>query len=135
MLLVHQRDQPVADFEFQGVQRQQGLYFFRGFQFRGRRFFLFGGRALEHILLLARELGHEEEQAGHGDKGQGRQARDQTEDEQHAGDQAQGPGVEGQLGQEFLAHLGLGGGPGHDQAGGGGDDDGRDDGDQTVADG
>ena len=135
LLLVDQRDEPVADFEFQGVQRQQGLDLFRGFEFRGRLFLLFGGLSLEQLLLLAGQPGHHEEQNGHGQEGEGRQAGHDGEQEQHPRDQPQGARVEGQLGHEFFAHLGFGGGPGDNEAGRGGDDDGRDDGDQTVADG
>ncbi|KAF5029483.1 hypothetical protein DSECCO2_648130 [anaerobic digester metagenome] len=135
LFLVHERDEAVAHLEFQGVQRQQGLDLFRRFQLRRGLFVLGLAFGREQFLLSGRQAADHEQQGGHDQEGQGRQARHQAEQEQHARHQAQRPGMEGQLGQEFLAHLGFGRGPGHDHARGRGDDDRRNDGDQAVADG
>ena len=64
-----------------------------------------------------------------------RQSGDETKDEQHHGHHAQYAGVVGKLGQKFLAHLGFGCGAGNDHARRDGNDDGRDGGNQTIADG
>ena len=140
LFLVHQRDEAVAHFQFQGIQRQQGLHFFRRI---GR-----GALALALALALGpafgflglffvpgRDAGGDVHEARKDEEGQGGQAGHQREDHQHAGDQLEGAAVEGELGKELFAHLGFGGRAGNQQTRAGGDDDGRDGGDQTVTDG
>ena len=139
LLLIYQRDEAVAHFQLQNIQGQQGLHFFRGVGNAGALGLGFGlafGRSgVLGFLTLRAQAGHAEDERREDKKGNGGQARNQGKQQQHGGNQLEGPGVEGELGQKFFAHAGLGGRARNQQARARGSDDGRNGADKTIADG
>ena len=134
--VVDQRQQPVAQFDAQQVERQRG----------GDRFFarLGGDRGLGFfgddcgggvVLLLVGEPGGAADQGGQGHEHHGRHARQDGDDGHDGGHHAERLRIEGELADQRLVGGAFDAGLGHHQAGGGGDDQRRHLADQTVADG
>ncbi len=87
------------------------------------------------LLAFLHPVRKEAHGRGEDQKGDVRQAGDQGETEQNAGDDPERPGVDGELALEFGAEVARPGGAGDEHARRGGDDQGRNLPDQPVADG
>ncbi len=141
--LVHQRDKTVTHFQFQRIEGEKVLNFLRRIGARGFALgtgFRSGGSfAFETVFLAFFLVGHiagddKDEPRENPERQQG-QAGHKAEDEQHHGHHAQNAGVVGELGQEFFAHLRFSRSAGNNHARRDGNDNGRNGGNQAIADG